>query len=144
MISTISQLVALVESNNSLSALRTEPAYRPDVRAFDLVRRFNPGWSRATYDAVLRCSWGAFQIMGDNLYLQGLEFPLARYWSDADLQIAAFNRYVRARKIDFTLTDLTQDREKRKIFALRYNGSEIYADRLRAIIVRENGPEGVA
>lgn len=122
MISSISQLIALVESNGDINALRFEPAYHPDKRAYPLIRQFHPGLSLVTYDTILATSWGHYQIMGDNLYMLGLRSPILDYWKDADLQAVFFNRFCVQRNISYTLDEVLNNAEKRADFAHHYNG----------------------
>lgn len=131
MIATLSELIARVESNNDSRALRYEPNYTPDTRAFSILKTFNGSWSQSTMRICLASSWGKYQIMGDNLYLQGLEMSLQAFWGSDVEQDAAFQRFIEARGIDFTLSQVigTDDQYRLK-FARRYNGSLGYADRI--------------
>lgn len=109
MITTLSQLIAKSESNSTISAVRFEPAYHPDTRAFSLAQKAMPGLSYATYEMFLACSFGLYQIMGDNLYLLGLDKPLSVYWNDADMQADFFNRFCTQRRIAYSLTEVIND-----------------------------------
>jgi hypothetical protein len=68
--------------------------------------------------------------MGDNLYWLGLDAPISHYWADAEMQAAYFNKFLEAKKINFTLDQILNDKPTRERFALKYNGSLLYADRL--------------
>lgn len=130
MITTLSQLVARVESSGRPGALRLEPLYKPSQAALAICARYNPGLSLATREMICRTSWGLYQVMGDNLYLQGLETSILDFWKDEGAQLGAFKRYVVRRGIDYTLDEILTDKKKREHFALRYNGSIKYAARL--------------
>lgn len=130
-ITSLSELVAQVESNSKLSALRFEPAYHPDTRAVLLARQFWPGLSVMTYETVLASSWGMFQIMGDNIYMLGFDRPLLDYWQSSELQIKYFHLFCASRHIDYSLDDILNDANKRADFAHHYNGNPIgYGNRL--------------
>ena len=122
MITTLSQLIAKCESNATISAVRFEPAYHPDTRAFALAQRFNPGLSYATYEMFLACSFGLYQIMGDNLYLLGLDQPFSVFWNEADMQTDYFNRFCMQRNIAYSLDDVINNTQKGMDFSHHYNG----------------------
>lgn len=131
MITNISQLIAQVESNGNINALRFEPAYHPDPRAFLPARTALPGMSFQTYETILATSWGLYQIMGDNLYLLGLKVPILEYWKDPDLQAVYFNRFCVGRNISYSLDEVLNDDKKRQDFAHHYNGNTIgYSTRM--------------
>lgn len=140
MITTLSQLTAIVESNEINCAVRIEPAYRPDLTvALPLIRKHHPGrLSHATYEMILRCSWGRFQIMGDNLYKLGLKVSVIEYCNDADMQEIFYYRYCESRKIAYTLEEVLSDRKKLENYAWRYNGSRAYANRLQSVYDANN------
>jgi hypothetical protein len=123
MITSLSELISQVESAGKISALRYEPAYHPDTRAYSLAKKYWPGLSLLTYDTVLGSSWGQFQIMGDNLYLLGLDRPILDFWQSHDLQVRFFNLFIQQRNINYTLDDVLHDEGKRRDFAHHYNGN---------------------
>lgn len=123
MITSISQLIALVESNGDINALRFEPAYHPDPKGIFQARVTQPGLSFQTYETICSCSWGKYQIMGDNLFMLGLKQPIAEYWRDASLQDVFFNRFCCGRNIAYTLDEILNDDKKRLDFAHHYNGN---------------------
>jgi hypothetical protein len=129
MITTLSELIARVESAGNLFAVRLEPKYNPaQSNALKCA-----GVNRCTYptaEMLCRCSWGLYQIMGDNLYSLGLDVPISRYWNDAEMQADYFAKFLEAKKINFTLDQILNDKDTRERFALKYNGSLLYADRL--------------
>jgi hypothetical protein len=77
--------------------------------------------------------------MGDNLYSLGLDVPISRYWADTDLQATYFHRFLAAKKIDFELDEILADKSVRERFALKYNGSLLYAERLMNIYNQYKG-----
>ena len=125
MITTLSQLIALVESNNHSNAVRYEELYSPDYRAHALVRVYQSGLSDSTYRILLASSWGKYQIMGDQLYLLGLKTDIRTFWSDEAAQDDFFNRFIFARNIAYTLDQVINDEECRTNFAHHYNGNAI-------------------
>lgn len=144
MISSISQLVAQVESGGNQWAVRFEPSYHPDAKAFLNARVAMPGLSFVTYETLLACSWGQFQIMGDNLYMLGLKVSLQEYCSDPAMQEMFFLRFCAQRNIAYTLDEILNDDAKRQDFAHHYNGNTIgYSTRMLSVYHAINGEPAV-
>jgi hypothetical protein len=138
MITTLSELVAQLESANKSFALRFEPHYQPSQANVLKCAGLN-GCNYSTAEMICRCSWGLFQIMGDNLYSLGLDVPISQYWINTDLQASYFHRFLAAKKIDFELDEILADKSVRERFALKYNGSLLYAERLMNIYNQYKG-----
>lgn len=134
MISTISELVAKVESNGIPYAMRFEPKFTVSPQAVNnCIRAYKPlQISRATAEMICRTSWGKFQIMGENLYTVCAFASDVNHFmnSDADQEFC-FQRFIEKRGINFTLEDIRQDAGKMSMFARRYNGSSEYAVTLK-------------
>jgi hypothetical protein len=65
--------------------------------------------------------------------------PISRYWSDAEMQADYFAKFLEAKKINFTLEQILNDKDTRERFALKYNGSLLYADRLMNVYNQAKG-----
>ena len=137
---TLSRLVAQVESDNQPQATRYEPGFAKYVtqRSIDAIKRaYKPAYMNdTTAKTLLMFSWGRHQIMGENLYVLGLQVPLHVYQADDAQQESMFRAYCDSRNIAFSIFDLIGDENKRKTFARKYNGSELYADRLMNVYRR--------
>lgn len=134
MITTLSQLVAQIESGNCAWAIRIEPGFKPSQLAIDnCIKAHKPAYmNRATAEMICRSSWGTYQIMGENLYtICKVNTPVAHFMASDVLQLKAFWSHNVAKKIDFTLDEIKRDESKRLLFARRYNGSATYAAKLQ-------------
>lgn len=127
MISTLSQLIALVESNNNPGALRYEPLWKyvtPELIL--LCQRSHSGYmSDVTARALLMFSYGKYQIMGSVLYEIGYRGSLVQFQTDTTLQDAWFQTFIQKRGINFTLNDIASNPSMRNQYALRYNGNQV-------------------
>lgn len=131
MITTLSQLIAQTESATDITALRLEPAYSPSAANIEkCLNGHKRQISRSTAEMICRTSWGLYQIMGDNIYALGFTGRILDYWVSPEIQLDFFNRYCLGRNIDYTLSEILNEKTKRDIFAKKYNGSVIYGDRL--------------
>ena len=133
MITTISQLIALVESGNKPDAIRFEPAWRYATPALiDLCLRSHETFmTRDTAKVLLSCSWGKYQIMGSVLYEMGYRGTLLEFANSTTLQDAWFETYCQKRGIAFTLAEVINDPTKRTKFAAKYNGDAVgYAKKM--------------
>lgn len=144
MITTLAQLIALVESNNNPLAVRFEPAHKPEpyfvTHMMELAR-----CSFTTATTLCAMSWGKYQIMGDNLVSLGLAVSPLAYVHDDAMQDAFFNKFAGADHLTLTLQDVLDDIQKRQIFARLYNGPGNvagYAQRMIEV-AKENGLEVV-
>lgn len=127
MISTTSQLIALVESNNDSSALRYEPLWRyvtPELIA--ICKRSHTAYMNdATARAAMMFSYGKYQEMGSVLYEHGYRGKLSNFQTNTTLQDAWFETYLAKKDIVYTLNELAAQPKLRERFALRYNGSPV-------------------
>lgn len=134
MITTLSQLVAQIESGNCAWAIRIEPGFKPSQRAIDnCIAAHKPAYmNRATAEMICRSSWGTYQIMGENLYtICKVNTPIAHFMAADALQLKAYNAHNVYKGIDFTLEEVKRDEGKRISFARRYNGSAAYAAKMQ-------------
>ncbi len=73
---TLAQCIAQVESSGNPFAVRFEPALFNGSAQFLSIQDRLPAWADEQTQRMINCtSWGAFQIMGFNLY--DLGYPLA-------------------------------------------------------------------
>jgi len=141
MISTISQLIALVESNNQPGALRFEPLwkYATDELCQQCIRSHPAFMNMATARALLMFSYGKYQIMGSVLYELGYKGTLLDFQNSTTLQDAWFETFVNKRGIACELSDLAKYPNVRLTFGRKYNGAaEAYAAKL-VNAMRANG-----
>lgn len=122
-ISNIAQLVAFVESNNNMYAIRFEQSYLNRVKNTDaMAQRLNITHTTARF--LLSCSWGKYQIMGENLWNMGIRVSPIKYCDDTDMQDISFHTYCVINNCDYTLSQILNDNESRIDFATKYNGPE--------------------
>jgi hypothetical protein len=135
----VSDVVDLIESNDGRAELRFEPAQyakklQHNYRAISAIIKAN-GCSNETAHVIYSCSWGAFQIMGFNLYDPddiGCTVSVFDFVCDMDRQRAAFYVFLHRAGIAFSIADL-RDPAKRLHFAAVYNGpanAENYAAKI--------------
>ncbi len=131
---TLFQLISHIESQANLYALRFEPtvyakrSYFSDEIARNIVIR-----NHCTPDTALvisSTSWGMIQIMGFNLYAgDAFRKSVGEFLESLPEQKQFFERFVNERHINYSVPDLHYD-NKRKKFALDYNGSVLYVDKI--------------
>ncbi len=139
MIQTLSQLIALVESDNNQYAIRFEPAHKVNpVFVSQFARALD--FSQATGEVLLACSWGLYQIMGDELVALGMVLSPAQYCCSVAIQNNYLQKYLLQKGLgDMTLDDVVNDETKRLHFATIYNGPgnpQAYAARMMEIYAR--------
>jgi len=136
MIETISQLAALVESNNVPFALRFEPNYgarwvTPEIERRCIVGHSPAYMNRTTANNLCSISWGRYQCMGGLLYEMGYKGNLPDFAASTTLQDAWFEKTLQYKGIDYSLSEILTDEVKRRRYAKRYNGDELgYAQKL--------------
>lgn len=134
MTTTISQLVAQIESANIPYLIRFEPGFKPSQQAINnCIAAHKPGFmNRATAEMICCSSWGAFQIMGENLYtICEMQAPISHFLIDTDRQERAFFTFIRKRNIAYSVEQLRTDESLRVRFARVYNGSAAYAAKIK-------------
>ncbi len=136
MINSISALIATAESSNNQYAVRFEPAYHPLPDSV-LKLKDIAGCTVHTSEILCSCSWGLYQIMGDNLISFGLQISPIHYCAIPSMQDLYFQKFLaQAGLLDMTLADIIHYPEKRLEFARKYNGPgnpQAYADYLMQV-----------
>ena len=99
--------------------------------------------TRDTAQMIAATSWGAYQMMGANIFdpaVSGVDPDhLFAYIADPAMQDASFAHFLRAKGIDWRLEDLLGDADRMQKFCERWNGpanTAAYA----ALIRRAAGP----
>jgi hypothetical protein len=144
MITTLSQLVALVETGNNPWAMRYEPGFTVQTGAINsAMKAIHPDCSAWTSRIILCTSWGKYQIMGSNLYAQGLTGWPGEYLADEALQDMHFLAYCQKAQIVFTLDALfnSDDDTNLETFARKWNGPgnvDAYVGRMKQVYVEQN------
>lgn len=122
MISTLSDLIAQVESSGNQQAVRYEPLHQP---ANGYVSRMAVVAACSIDTARVLCSmsWGLYQIMGDELIAKGLNVSPIFFCSQATMQYNFFNRVLVEKGLNaYTLSDIIDNQTDREFFAQEYNG----------------------
>lgn len=129
----LSDCVAHIESAGDPLAMRFEPGWHASpVGILKAAQHATGGWiDQATAANICACSYGRFQIMGDNLFgVLNFQGTLAAYLTSDVLQHNSFNSFIShigfkdAPFSSFTPAQLTS-------FARSYNGSVVYATSLK-------------
>lgn len=131
-------VIGWIESRNDPFALRFEPSVFSGSRFVDyallqVIQQCN-NCSEDTSRVIASTSWGAFQVMGFNLYNSPFNYrgKIATFACDANKQLQIFYDYVDVKNIAYTVSDLAASALKREHFGLLYNGSASYADNIVA------------
>ncbi len=127
----LSDVVAWVESGGNILAMRYEPLWIPQNASAVKASAVAGYMDEATADMICKCSWGKYQIMGDNLYGPlGFKSTLFDLLSSPSLQLELFRKFIGLHGFNDApfLTMLPNDLIR---FAMAYNGSAVYADSLR-------------
>lgn len=128
------------ESDGNYRALRferktfnsiTDRGTTPVLIAIARINKCSIDTARVIYST----SFGAYQIMGFNLYNGlGLTVDISTYLWDEKTQDNMYDKFVTQNDISYSVSDLKSNNEKLMRYAIRYNGSSVYADRvLKAI-----------
>lgn len=130
---TLFEIIAAVESNGYIGAIRFEPAvYQRSLDSWDgdldIVRNANNACSKSTARMVYSSSFGAIQVMGFNLYVGcGYRSPVAEFLKNIDDQQMVFAKFLTNHNMaHFTPEMLAGNRAAREVFAKKYNGSVDY------------------
>lgn len=138
----LARVIADVESNSRYGALRferrvfnriTDQGSTPVTVA--IAKACN--CSSDTAKMIYSTSWGAFQIMGFNIYDKAIGYTgdISTFLFNQDTQVAAFNTFIKTKGIEYSIEDL-KDEHTRNTFAVTYNGSTDYAVRVLASMKR--------
>lgn len=134
------EIISTIESNAFLGAMRFEQAvYKTEAYETPYVRmriKANNFCSLDTARVISSTSWGMYQIMGFNLYEYGYNSGIGKFLSSSKEQDRMFETFLHAKNLDAYLRtpDILNDPEKRKHFALMYNGGAAYANRIEEVI----------
>lgn len=133
MISTLSDLIAQVESSSNPWAIRYEPLHQ-STQVFVSRMAAIVGCSNDTARVLCAMSWGLYQIMGDELISLGLKTSPLIYCDNGPAQHEYFSKFLAEKGIaDYTLSDIIDNADKRAYFAGKYNGPgnvDAYCQRL--------------
>lgn len=132
----LSSVIAWIESRGEIYALRFEPSIYAgsrfvDYKLLQIIQTCN-NCDENTARVIASTSWGAFQVMGFNLYNMPINYRgnIASFLCDSIRQIKTFNDYIESRGIDYTVSDLASSQNRREHFALLYNGAISYAENI--------------
>lgn len=138
----IAPIIRDVESVNQYGALRferkvfnriTDQGTTPIIMTIAKCNQCSTDTARMIYST----SWGAYQIMGFNIYDRSIGFTgrVSDFLFEHDVQDNAFFKFIVAKNIEYSAADLL-DEKKRTAFAVTYNGSSAYADRVLSAMKR--------
>jgi hypothetical protein len=143
-------IIATIESNNNLSAMRFEPAvfsktFTANNSQLEIIKKISllNKCSISTAEMIYSTSWGACQIMGFNIYGLGYDQSIYHFLSTLEDQKNIFEKFVTINQINFTPEYLVRDKKRRDEFAEHYNGPgniEIYSS-LIAASLKQHGFE---
>lgn len=133
----LARLIAQIESDHNLSAIRFEPKTYAKVESSTgslilSIAKINR-CSLPTARMIYSTSWGAYQLMGFNWYALGLTSYVDSIFLSDSLQRDFFFKFLTQRGINKTLSDIMSSDESINHFALMYNGSTQYADRMKQV-----------
>lgn len=141
----LSDCVAEVESSNSPYAMRFEANYTVSNGAARQIQKYATAcyMDQNTALNIGRTSWGRFQIMGANLYtMLKCQAPIVHFLEDDEMQLNFFNAF--CENIGFENSDFQNyldNPDELLSFARCYNGSEIYAESLKAAFEKLSNAE---
>lgn len=133
----LSRVIKAIESSGNAHALRFEPAQYAAIKMQLTDKALLATIAKRNYCStptaeVLACtSFGAYQIMGSNLYSLGWNNDVANFLTDPASQDLLFGEFLDVHSINDTLADLLSDPEKLSKFAKVYNGSLAYGVSIR-------------
>lgn len=134
----LADVIGYVETKNDPHGYRFEPVIYQKLSAgqynqatIDILATIAKihNCSHATAECIFSCSFGATQILAENLYdpAIGLKADVFAYQDDPVLQASTFADFVKWKNIEYTAEALLVP-QTREHFALIYNGSISYAD----------------
>jgi len=142
----LSDVIALVESSNNPHAMRFEaatyqslmtgamtPAHAAIVANIQGIHKC----SQSTAQVIFSTSYGAYQIMGFNLYngSGGTQEDIITFCSDSAEQTRLFNNFCIENQIAFLPVSLAASSQIRQYFGARYNGNGVaYAPEIAAAL----------
>lgn len=137
----VAKVSAYIESGNKSSAMRFErTVYARTVNGptngtvINILARNQ--CSRDTSLVLYSMSFGAYQIMGFNLYGKDLNYQntIAEFLNNPSDQLSIYFKFLDWKDINYTLDELKNEPVKMDTFALKYNGSTAYAAKVAKAI----------
>lgn len=130
---TFSRLVTLVQSPRSLAMSQRQDAVNKILANICKIH----GCSMGTAEMIYSSSWGSVQIMGFNLYsICDYTKPVVDYMNTIDHQKACFARYLVVKHLQYSPQELSDNRQARLDFAMKYNGSIGYCNPLEGALIK--------
>lgn len=133
----LARIIAQVESSQFPFAIRYEPgikSFQPEL--LRLIYKGNRladadkfGYS-ATARVIYATSYGKFQVMGYELYQLGFTGAVGEYLGNEEEQERMFSMFLNAKRINSAWESLKANQPALTQFALKYNGSDQYANRM--------------
>lgn len=129
---TLRQCVAQVESSGKTTAVRYEPRWTPKNQSAFIAKN---GWmDTLTVNMLLQSSWGKYQVMCDNLYgVMNYQGTLNNFYASETAQDAIFGKFCESIGFGQYADSPLNEVPNLDLFALRYNGSEVYATSLNKV-----------
>lgn len=143
---TIAELIGWIESRNNSGAVRFEPAtynkFAGDIAQLnkavrEILARIQIVNKCSVHTAAMiySTSWGAYQMMGFNVYAQDGAVPISEYLALPRVQGEDFLAFLKRNGLqDFTPVKLAKDQALRYKFSTKYNGSIAYDEAMRAAL----------
>lgn len=120
------EALARIESDGWQYALRFEPATYLRKLLFDktIIQKIikSNKCSKETAFAIYSTSYGAWQLMGFNIYNNNCDVSVGEYLSNSSLQEQSVGVYLKQRGLENTTIQDLLDEKVRNNFARKYNG----------------------
>lgn len=135
----LAEVVSQIESSNFQGAMRFEPqVFARDIIPLAILSHIaNINMcDMQTAKVIYSTSWGLYQIMGFNMYninSPAYIYTIFSFFTNPDLQLKTFNWFLATNHIEYTIPQLLGDYQLLNDFALKYNGSLAYAEKIKTI-----------
>lgn len=133
----LSRVIMSIESSGNPHALRFEPLQYAALQGSLTDKAMVANIAKRNYCntatalVIASTSFGAYQLMGSNLYDLAWNSDIANFLTDPASQAIMFGEFLDAHAINFTMADMLADSTKLLKFAKVYNGSTAYAVSMR-------------
>jgi N-acetylmuramidase len=131
----LAQIIASIESTNNHAAIRFEPRLYAAESILDktLVARIQGANDCDSNTArMIACtSWGAFQVLGENIYSLRWSDSIGLFLMSPSAQTDMFESFLTFRKLPNDWNALKSNGPLLENFARVYNGSPAYSIRMR-------------